>query len=331
MVLNPFRQAYSRRQFIFRLSALGLLPLFPGCETLFSKPLSIAAHAWPGYEFMFLAMRENWLDKNQVNLIETRSATDSLHKLKDGQADGAALTMDELLTARFEGVALSIVLVFNVSAGADMLLGFPGINRLADIKGKRIGVEEESVSSLILHKALEAAGLSSTDIIKVPLTIADHLDAWKNQQLDAIVTYEPVASQLLADGAVKLFDSRSTPNLIVDALAVRTDRLSVSYRQAIMHLIEAHFKGLYHLNTNPQDASFRMAKHLNLPPEKVLNAYKGLVLPDLKSNHRLLSGNKPVLLQSAGHLNKVLLQTGKINRIDTLNNLIDASFLPTIL
>ncbi|MDO8845762.1 ABC transporter substrate-binding protein [Methylicorpusculum sp.] len=331
MVLNPEKTRLTRRQFITQLSALGLLPLFSGCEAIFSKPLSIAAHAWPGYEFMFLAMRENWLDKNQVALIETRSATDSLQKLKAGQADGAALTMDEILTARSEGVALSIVSIFNISAGADMLLAFPGINLLTDIKGKRIGVEEGSVSSLILHKALEAADLSSTDIIKVPLTIADHLDAWKNQQVDALVTYEPVASQLLADGAVKLFDSRSTPNLIVDALAVRTDRLKVSYRQAIMHLIEAHFKGLYHLNTNPQDASYRMAKHLNLPPKNVLNAYKGLVLPDLINNHRLLSGNKPVLLESATHLNKVLLQIGKINRSDTLNNLIDSSFLPTIL
>ncbi|MBS3951780.1 MAG: ABC transporter substrate-binding protein [Methylomicrobium sp.] len=298
---------------------------------MFSKPLSIAAHAWPGYEFMFLAMRENWLDNNQVTLIETRSATDSLQKLKAGLVDGAALTMDEILRARFEGVALSIVSVFNISAGADMLLARPGINSLSDIKAKRIGVEEGSVSSLILHKALQAAGLSSNDIVKVPLTIADHLNAWQNQQVDVIVTYEPVASQLLSDGAVKLFDSRSTPNLIVDALAVRTDRLNVSYRQAIMHLIEAHFKGLYHLNTNPQDASYRMAKHLNLPPENVLNAYKGLVLPDLKSNHRLLAGNKPVLLESAGHLNKVLLQIGKINRSDTLNSLIDSSFLPTIL
>lgn len=331
MALNPYQPGLSRREFILRLSALGLLPLFSGCETLFSKPLSIAAHAWPGYEFMFLGMRENWLDKNQVALIETRSATDSLQTLKAGLADGAALTMDELLTARYEGVALSIVLVFNISSGADMLLAFPGINRLSDIKGKRIGVEEGSVSSLILHKALEAAGLSSNEITKLPLTIADHLDAWKNHQVDALVTYEPVASQLLAKGAVKLFDSRSTPNLIVDALAVRTDRLNVSYRQAIIHLIEAHFKGLYHLNTNPQDASYRMAKHLNLPPENVLNAYKGLVLPDLKNNHRLLSGNKPILLESAYHLNKVLLQTGKINRRDTLNNLIDSSFLPTIL
>jgi len=331
MTLTPNRPGLSRRGFIIQLSALGFLPLFSGCEAVFSKPLSIAAHAWPGYEFMFLAMRENWLDKNQVNLIETRSATDSLQKLKAGQVDGAALTMDEILTARSEGVAISIVSIFNISAGADMLLALPGINRLSDIKGKRIGVEDGSVSSLILHKALEAAGLSSNDIIKLPLTIADHLDAWKNNLVDAIVTYEPVASQLLADGAVKLFDSRLTPNLIVDALAVRTDRLNVSYRQAIMHLIEAHFKGLYHLNTNPQDASYRMAKHLNLPPENILNAYKGLVLPDLKSNHRLLSGNKPVLLESAGRLNTVLLQTGKINRSDSLNNLIDSSFLPTIL
>lgn len=97
--------------------ALGLI--LPGCGQ--SAPLKVAAHVWPGYELMFLAKEQGWLDPERVELVSTPFASSSLEALISGQVDAAAVTLDEVLSARDRGLPLTVVLVFNVSAGSLML------------------------------------------------------------------------------------------------------------------------------------------------------------------------------------------------------------------
>lgn len=308
--------------------AAGLVFLLSGCGWLAEKPVSIAAHAWPGYEPVFLARNEGWLDDRRVHLVETASATDSLQALAEGKVDGAALTMDEVLKARSQGIPLSVVLIFDISAGADMLVARPGIKQLSGLKGQRIGFEQGAVGSLMLASVLRAAGLSGRDIKPVPFTIAQHHDAWVHNQVDALVTYEPVASRLLAQGANKLFDSRQISNTVVDVLAIRGDVLDRSHADAIRHLISAHLQALDYLSRNPQDAAYRMAPHLGLPASDVLPAFRGLLLPDAANNHRLLTGASPQLLDTARKVSAIMVKEEILPRDDPFTSLIRADFLP---
>jgi NitT/TauT family transport system substrate-binding protein len=277
---------------------------------------------------MFLASREGWLDARQVRLHETNAATESLQALADGKVDAAALTLDETFKARQDGQMLTVVMIFDISAGADMLLARPGIATLAELKGQRVGFEQSSVGELLLAEILRAGSLSRDDLKLVPLSVDKHLAAWRQNELDAVVTYEPVASDLLEQGAHRLFDSRQIPNTIVDVLAIRNDRLELN-AAAIRHLLQSHFKALDHLRRNPQDAAYRMASHLKLPALDVLPAFKGLVLPDAANNYRLLAGAKPELLATARKLSAVMVRSGLLKQDDSLDALIRADFLPT--
>ena len=299
------------------------------CDWMADKPITISAQVWVGYEQMFLARSEGWLDAKQVHLLEITTATDSLKALAEGKADGAALTLDEMLKARASGLPLTAVMVFDISAGADMLLVRPGIKRLQDLKGRRIGLEQSSVAEVLLVEILQRAKLSRQDVTLIPISIDKHLQAWSSNQVDAIITYEPVASKLQLQDAVKLFDSRQIPDTIIDVLAVRNDMLDASHASAIRHLISAHFRALHHLHTNPQDAAYRTASHLGLPAAHVLAAYKGLVLPDISNNFRLLTGTSPALLDSADRLSATMVRAGLLKQQDTLSSLIDANYLPT--
>jgi len=275
---------------------------------------------------MFLARQENWLDK-QVNLVETNSATASLQALKDGLVDGAALTLDEVLRAREMQIPLTVVLVFDISAGADMLLAKPGIKQLSDLKGKRIGVEQGALGAVMLSQALQAGNLTPSDIKQVSLTIDNHKSAWQADKIDALITYEPVAGQLLSTGAKRLYDSRQAPNMIIDVLAVRQSTLSY-HKKAIEHLIASHFRALQHFQSNTPDASYRMATHLNVVPEKVTSNYKGLLLPSIKYNHLLIDSKKPQLLQSAQLLSTIMLKLNILSQPTPPLNLFTSDFLP---
>ena len=310
------------------LSLGGVALSLSGCGFLADRPLRIASQVWPGYELMFLAREQGWLDASRVHLIETTSASDSLQALAEGRVDGAALTLDEVLTARSRGIALSVVMIFDMSAGADMLLVRPDIEKLSDLKGRRIGVEQGAVGGLMLASILRSAGLKKQDVTEVLLTIDRQADAWSQNQVDAVITYEPVASKLLDQGGVKLFDSRDIPDTIVDVLAIRSDALDRGHARAVRHLLSAHFQALDYFNRNPYDSAFRMASRLHLQADRVLSEYKGLLLPDADNNRRLLAGARPELLETARRVSAIMVESKLLPRDDPMDGLLRAEFLP---
>ncbi len=315
------------RRRLLKLGAAGLLAAWlPACDGGQTRPLRVAAHVWPGYELMFLARSLGELPEDRATLIETRSATDSLAALRRGEVDGAALTLDEVLRARSEGMPLIIVMVFNVSAGADVVMARPSVRRLQDLAGKRIGVETSAVGALMLHKTLEAAGLTPAQVTVVPMTVDTHIHFWDAERLDALVTYEPTASQLEARGAHRLFDSRALPDTIFDVLAIREDALG-THASAVRQLVAAHFFGLHHLRTNPYDAGYRMSARLNMPSGETHAAFRGLKLPTLEANRHLLAPDGR-LLAAAHTLAELLVRTGNLPVRPPLVNLARADYLP---
>ncbi len=286
------------------MAASSLLALLPACEP--KRPLRIAAHVWPGYEPLFLAQEREWINHDEVRLIETRSATESMQQLANGMIDGAALTLDEVLRARAMGLPLSAVLVFDISAGADVLLSRPQLQKIPDLKGKRIGFEQGAVGDLMFSIAMKTNGLNLDAVKQIHIPIDEHLNAWKSGAVDALITYEPVSTRIVAEGGIRLFDSRKIPDTIVDVLAIRNDRLEAHHANAIRGLLTAHLKALSYINTNPQDASYRMAPRLGLPPEQVLTTFRGLVLPNLENNRRLLIGNPPQLMEGVQRISTLI-------------------------
>lgn len=313
-----------RRHLLRNLGILPLLPFIPACQP--SEPLTIASHVWPGYELMFLARSEGWLPDGTVRLFETTSATRSMLALREGRAHGAALTLDEVLMMRAEGIPLTVVLVFDASAGADVVISRTALRELRDLRGKSIGAETTALGALMLTRLLEKAGLQRSDVDIVSITSDDHLQAWRSGKLDALITYEPTASRLLGEGAHRLLDSRQFPESIFDVLAVRPD---VAQRQstALRSLIAGHFKGLRQLRQNPQDTAYRLAGRLNLAGDQALQAFRGLHLPGLPQNRALLAGNGR-LHQVGAELSGIMHRSGLLNRPDTLEGLISDHYLP---
>ena len=319
---------HSRRTLLRTLAAglmLGSMGGLGGCAP--ARPLSVASHVWPGYEFMFLARDEGWLDTWQVRLVETASATASLDALLRHDVVAAALTLDEVLRARDQGLPLTIVLVFDVSLGADVVVARPSISTLDDLRGARIGVEEDALGGVMLEHLLQQAGLAKHEVIRVPLRIDQHVDAWLRGSVDALITYEPVTSALLAENGHRLFDSRRIPETIFDVLAVHHDWLEV-HRKALAHLIAVHFRGLHALQRNPGDTAFRLARRLGLPGQEVMSTFRGLSLPGIDANHAYLDPRDSRLLDAARRVSELMHQSGQLRQPASLDGLTTPRFLP---
>jgi NitT/TauT family transport system substrate-binding protein len=211
-----------------------------------------------------------------------------MQALRNGLLEGAALTLDEVLTLVQDGVELRIILVMDYSLGADVLLVKPDILELDQLIGKRVAVENTAVGAIILDSALSEAGLSASDIEIVSCTHDEHLGCYSS--VSAVVTFEPVTTELLKQGGRQLYDSSKMPGRIVDVLAV-SPQVITAQAATLDTLLDGYFKARRYLELPPEDAAMRMAPRQGLTPEEVLASYEGMRLPDLLENHQLLEGN----------------------------------------
>lgn len=291
------------------------------------EPLRVALNDWIGYSPLVLAQELGHVDEATVRLVEQPSNTASIMALANRELSVAALTLDEFLLAREGGLDVRAVMVFNESHGADVVMAHPAIAELRALKGKRIGVESSAVGALMLARLLERAQLEPSELDQVTLTADQHVKAYAAGQVDAVITFEPMASQLRAQGAKVLLDSSHFPGLIVDVLVAHAE-LPARQHGHLRRLLAGHFAAVSHLRRDPVDAARRLAPHQQLTPDEVRQAFSGIHLLDLNDNRQWLSGPQPRLIDSVRSVATIMQSSRLLGRLPALDGLCDASFLP---
>lgn len=323
----------NRREFLLGAplslgSTLALTGSLAGCQRPVA-PVCVASNVWVGYETMFLARELGYLTGTALRLVEYPSSSDSMMALANREVSLATLTLDEFLLAREGGLDARAILVFDESNGADAVVARPDVQGLAGLRGKRIGVESTAVGALMLAKLLEAANLNMNDIIKVDATVDQHVALFAQGKVDAVVTFEPAVEQLKGLGAQTLLDSSQFPGLILDLLVLLGSEID-QVDAAVRDLVGAHFRAMAFMAANPAEGARLMAPRLRLSPQAVLDALKGIRMPDLASNRVWLAGASPRLVGAAGMVGEIMQRGRLLRRAPVLDRLCDARFLPEV-
>lgn len=265
---------------------LGGLLLSGGLVGCTHPPLRLGLHHWPGYESLGLAHDLGWLPDGVV-LNWGDAASDTLDGLRSGRLDAGALTLDEVLLARSQGLPLVVVAVVDESVGADQVLART-FTHPRGWRGARVAFEPSAVGHLVLKLWLETLGLTVADVRVLHLSPAEQPQAWAAGEVDVVISYPPHALTLRERGAVVLYDSSHFPGLVLDVLAVHRDRLGWRDSSRVSDLVAAHFRGLDHLRTNPEDALRRIARSHQTTYAETLASFGGLNFPQLTVNRALL-------------------------------------------
>ncbi len=303
----------------FALPATGL----GGCVAP-QPPLRVGSIVFPGYEMVFLARDLGLLDEQRVRLIEMPSNTDTLRALASGQLEAANLTLDECISARAEGLDLRVLAVLDISAGADAVYSRRPMT-LSQLAGKRIAVEDSAVGATVLGALLDAAQLKPDQIVKVPTVLPSTGRDFVGGRADVVITAEPWASQIEAAGGHRLFDSTLMPGRIVDVMVAHAQAVR-EQPLATQHLVRAHFSGLAHWRKQPDDAARRLAPRLELAPEQVPGAFRGLDLPDRQGNLELLRDGGRIDA-TARLLQRDMLRQGLMLQSHSLSEISDTTAL----
>ena len=105
-----------------RLFLLVLLfsSLITGCSHE-ADPLRIGSNRWLGYAPFYLADEFGWATSSNIRLVEYSTSNGVIRGMHNGLLDAALLTLDEAITLQSTGHDIEIILVTNISAGADVL------------------------------------------------------------------------------------------------------------------------------------------------------------------------------------------------------------------
>lgn len=292
---------------ILLAAALAGFAALPGCSP--TPTLRVGCNPWPGYLGLYHARDLGLFDGQPVQLVDFDNTEDVLRAFRNRAIDAAAVTLDEALHLAESGQALRIILVFSLSNGADVVLARAGIDTPQQLRGRRLGVETGALGAYMLARLLERGGLSAHDLHIIHLPLQEHVAAFREGRVDAVITFDPQRSHLLAEGAQEIFSSRDIPGEIVDVLVVREDVLH-SHRTALAALADAYFHALNLLLRDPAAAAPALARRINLDAANLQATWRLMELSDRSANQGLLDGGPDSLQPTIGRLQKIMLDTG---------------------
>ena len=286
-----------------------------------SSSLRLGTNVWLGYEPLHLAQELGFFQNKNIHLTEYSSTTQVLRAYRNNAIDAAALTLDEVLQLVDQGYTPKIILVTDFSNGADAVVAQAELKHFKDLEGRKIGVENSALGAFFISRALQINEMKAEQIQLVPLEIGEQRQAFEIRKVDAVVTFEPVRSQLLNNGARSLFDSSQIAGEIVDVLVVKQSVLSAKPEQ-IDAIMSGWFRALEYMKHNKVQATGIMASRLKLKPDAVTEAFKLIKIPDETENRVLLGNDSSAKLRTtAKSLSAIMCNQGLIEKTVAVDDL----------
>jgi len=207
---------------LLRLITLLMLVACSGAATSNSQPLKIAWGAlWPGYFSIYIGIQQGFFEKQgvQVESVYFDTGASVFPEISADKVDGALMTLGDAVLLNEH---LNLVSMIDYTNGADQILAVPEVKTLADIKGKRIGVNIGAFGELFVREMLKQNNILLSDVTLVNVQPEESAEAL-GKTVDVVYTFDPYAAELAAQGNQIIFTTAQTPGLIGDVIAFRKE------------------------------------------------------------------------------------------------------------
>ena len=252
-----------------------------------APPIVIGYSNWAGWWPWAIAEQEGLFAANGVN-VEMRwfdGYVESMEAFAAGQLDGNCQTLNDTISFAADAVNGEVaVLVNDNSAGNDKIIVTEDINSVADLKGKKVAVEEGVVDDFLLSLALEEEGLSRDDVEIVPLETGAAAAAFAAGQTDAVGAFPPYwLTALEREGSKELVTSSDFPGAIPDLL-VMSQTVIDERPDDVQAIVKTWFDTLAFTEENPEQSDEIMAARADVTVEELQLLKEGTQIFTLEEN-----------------------------------------------
>ncbi len=250
------------------------------------ETLVVGYSDWPGWVAWEVAIEKDWFTEAGVDVeFEWFDYAASMEAFAAGQLDAVAMTNGDTLVTGSTGAQSVMIILGDYSNGNDMVVAAPGIESVAELKGKKIGLEIGFVSHLLLLDALESVGLTEADVELVNVPTNETPQVLASRDVDAIVAWQPSSGQSLArvPGSTAIYTSSDQPGLIYDVLAVSPRSLATN-REDWSKVVDVWYRVVDYI-LDPEtvdDALSIMSARVGLTPEEYAPLLAGTKLLTLE-------------------------------------------------
>ncbi len=223
-----------------------------------SETINMGYSNWSGWWLWEIAKEENLFEKNgvKVNLKWFDNYSDSLSALATGYLDANSQTLNDTIPQADKAVYGEVVVLVNDnSAGNDKIIVSKDINKIEDLKGKKVALEEGVVDDFLLTLALQSKGMSRDDVEIINIETGAAASAFALGKVDAVGAFPPFwLTALQREGSKELISSKEFPGAIPDLLVV-TQKLIDERPEAVQGLVNTWFDILDFMEKNPERAN----------------------------------------------------------------------------
>jgi len=256
------------------------------------ETLLVGYSDWPGWVAWEVAIEKDWFAEAGVDVeFEWFDYAASMEAFAAGQLDAVTMTNGDTLVTGSTGAQGVMIILGDYSNGNDMVVAAPGIGTVAELKGKKVGLEIGFVGHLLLLDALESAGLTEADVELVNVPTNETPQVLASRDVDAIVAWQPNSGQSLArvPGSTALYTSGDQPGLIYDVLAVSPQSLATN-REEWSKVVDVWYRVVDYIldPTTRDDAVSIMSARAGLSPEEYAPILAGTKLLTLEEAKALL-------------------------------------------
>lgn len=280
-------------------------------------PIRIGTFPGPTSELVFLAQHRGWLPSSEYRLVEFINDGEVVRAFRNGSIEAAFISLDEVLSLAQSGLDPVILFVTAESRGGDAIVSHPDVTSFADLRGRRVAVQVNSVSAYLLRRSLKTAGLSVQDLQIVNLPPDRHRAAFMRRDVDAVVTTEPVRTKILDLGGVELFSSASLPLELMGVTIISGAYLE-QHGERVSTLCTAWRRAEGEIGTSAEARAW-VAARMEVTPETLGTMLDVVRLVRPSESDALLGPPRPQLMATAARIQAVLLESGLMTRALSLD------------
>lgn len=244
-----------------------------------AAPITIGYSDWPGWVAWEVGVEKGWFEEAGVEVsFEWFDYVASMDAYAAGQLDAVCMTNGDALVTGATGRRSTMAIINDFSNGNDMIVARPGITSVAELAGKKVGVEVGFVGHLLLLRALEKSGLTEDDIELINVRTNETPMVLASGEVDAIVAWQPSSSQSLqmVPGSTTIYSSKNDPGLIYDTLAIAPESLN-QHSEQWAKVLQVWYRIVDFINDPSTSASAIeiMAARVGVAPDKYSEVMKG--------------------------------------------------------
>ncbi|MGE5305688.1 MAG: ABC transporter substrate-binding protein [Alphaproteobacteria bacterium] len=245
-------------------------------SSVYAEPVR-AAYPSANVQFLpaFVSLEKGFYKREGLDaeLISVRSAVTAVQALLGNQIH-FILTVGPQMPAIWEGSDI-ILLAQQVGRPTFSLIVTPDIQKVTDLKGKKIGVSFGGSTFAGTKALLEINKISDKDVQYINIPGSTPKVAAMKQGLIAAALLAPPADYLAVRAGFRrlvnladVFKDTAFTGLAATGKTIRENP------QFVKRMVRAIVRGVYHTRDNPEDAIKTMIKHFGMEREAAVDAYQ---------------------------------------------------------